>query len=131
MVVRNYKKDGTPFYNEVSVSPVYGDEGWITAFVGVQNDITDRIRTDGELRRSEDRLRLAVEATELGTWDYDLVSKEMRCNERTKAVLGLRPEAKLDYDAFLAALHLEHRERVEHLVSRALDPEGSGRFDTE
>ncbi|WP_166397042.1 PAS domain S-box protein [Rubrobacter marinus] len=130
-VVRNYRKDGTPFYNEVSISPVYDDGGRLTAFVGVQNDITERIRTEEELRRSEDRLRLAVEATGLGTWDYDLESREMRCNERLRALLGLEIRTKLDYETFLDALHPEHRERVERLVSRALDPAGSGHFDTE
>ena len=130
-VVRNYKKDGTLFYNEVSVSPVYDEDGRLSAFVGVQNDITDRMRTEEEFRRSEDRLRLAVEATGLGTWDYDLASCEMRCNERMKAVLGLPPGATLDYPTFLAVLHPEHRDRVEGLVSRALDPDGGGYFDTE
>ena len=131
VVVRNYKKDGTPFYNEVSVSPVYDDEGRLTAFVGVQNDITERIRAEEEFRLSEDRLRLAAEATRLATWDYDLESGEMRCNERMREMLGLPPGAALDYQAFLAVLHPEHRERVEGLVSSALDPSGSGRFDAE
>lgn len=131
VVVRNYKKDGTPFYNEVSVSPVHDHEGRLTAFVGVQNDITDRMRTEEELRLSEDRLRLAVESTGLGTWDYDIEAKRMRCNERMRVVLGLSPRATLDYETFLAAPHPEHRGRVERLVSRALDPEGSGRFDAE
>ncbi len=131
VVVRNYKRDGTPFYNEVSVSPVRDEKGRLTAFVGVQNDITDRKRTEEELRLSENRLRLAVEATGLGTWDYDLVSEEMRCNERLREMLGLDPEATLDRDAFLAALHPEHRERVERVIDRALDPGGGGHFDTE
>lgn len=131
VVVRNYKKDGTPFYNEVSVSPVHDDEGRLNAFVGVQNDISGRVRVEEELRLSEDRLRLAVEATGLGTWDYDFESKLMRCNEQLRTVLGLPPGATLDYETFLAALHPEHRGRVQDLIGRALDPEGDGRLDTE
>lgn len=38
----NYKKDGTPFWNELSVSPVKNERGVVTHFVGVQADITDR-----------------------------------------------------------------------------------------
>ncbi len=37
--VRNYKKDGTLFWNEVSINPIRNQEGTITHFIGIQNDI--------------------------------------------------------------------------------------------
>ena len=48
VVLRNYKKDGTLFWNELYVSPVYDDEGRLTNFVGVQNDVTERKRAEEE-----------------------------------------------------------------------------------
>jgi len=44
--LRNYRKDGTLFWNELSVSPVRNDEGAVTHFVGIQVDITERKRTE-------------------------------------------------------------------------------------
>lgn len=41
-IVRNYRKDGTIFYNELSISPVYDDTGRLVSYLGVQNDVTDR-----------------------------------------------------------------------------------------
>ena len=38
VVLRNYRKDGTPFWNELYVAPVHDEEGRLTNFVGVQND---------------------------------------------------------------------------------------------
>ncbi|RYZ89124.1 MAG: PAS domain-containing protein, partial [Proteobacteria bacterium] len=38
----NYKKDGTPFWNELSIAPVKNNEGMVTHFIGVQADVTDR-----------------------------------------------------------------------------------------
>lgn len=38
--ILNYKKDGTPFWNLLTLSPVRSQEGTITHFVGVQNDVT-------------------------------------------------------------------------------------------
>ena len=58
VVLRNYRKDGTPFYNELSIYPVRDEEGRVTNFVGVQNDVTERIRTEeilAEIRRAERR----------------------------------------------------------------------------
>jgi signal transduction histidine kinase len=40
--IRNYKKDGTLFYNELYISPIKDDDGNVTNFIGVQNDITRR-----------------------------------------------------------------------------------------
>ena len=39
--IRNYRKDGTMFWNELTISPVYFD-GVVTNYIGIQQDITDR-----------------------------------------------------------------------------------------
>jgi len=40
--LRNYRKDGTAFWNRVTVAPIYGDDGAVTHYVGFQEDITGR-----------------------------------------------------------------------------------------
>ena len=47
--VRNYKKDGTLFWNEVSINPIRSIDGEITHFVGIQNDITHRVEAEQEI----------------------------------------------------------------------------------
>jgi diguanylate cyclase (GGDEF)-like protein/PAS domain S-box-containing protein len=56
--LRNFRKDGKMFWNELSVSPVRNVEGVVTHFVGIQNDITARREQDAELLRrlTHDRL---------------------------------------------------------------------------
>ena len=44
--MRNYRKDGTRFWNELTISPVYDNQGDLTHFVGIQNDITNRKQAD-------------------------------------------------------------------------------------
>jgi PAS domain S-box-containing protein len=131
VILRNYRRDGSLFWNELYVSPVHDDEGNVTNFVGVQNDVTESKRTEEVLKGSEDRLRLAVESTGLGTWDWNLDTGELKWDERCKAVFGLPPEAGVDYDVFLAGLHPDDRERTEQAVRQALDLEGGGEFNTE
>ena len=48
VVLKNYKKDGTLFWNELYVSPVHDEEDRLTNFVGVQNDVTDRKKIEEE-----------------------------------------------------------------------------------
>ncbi len=46
--IRNYKKDGNLFWNKISVTPIKDSYGTVTHFVGIQNDITDRIEAEEE-----------------------------------------------------------------------------------
>jgi PAS domain S-box-containing protein len=82
-------------------------------------------------RQSEQRLRLAVEATQLGTWDFYPAAGRLDCSERCKELFGLPPAARIDYDVFLAALHPMDRERTALAVQQALEPCHGGVFDVE
>ena len=44
----NYRKDGTAFWNQLSISPVYDGSGGLVSFVGVQTDVTERVRVEHE-----------------------------------------------------------------------------------
>ncbi|MBD0778457.1 PAS domain S-box protein [Maribacter sp. ANRC-HE7] len=43
-LLRNYRKDGTLFYNELTITPVINKHKQLTHFIGVQNNVTDRIK---------------------------------------------------------------------------------------
>ena len=52
-VLKLYRKDGTPFWSELLISPVYGQTGKLTHFIGVQSDVTERRRAEGERHQLE------------------------------------------------------------------------------
>lgn len=101
-------------------------------FQALQRELGHRLKAEEELAASEARLRLATEAAEIGTWDYDPTSGELRWDAKCKHLFGLSPEANVTYeDAFLAGLHPDDRTRADTAVREAIDPEGSGRYDIE
>ena len=51
VILRNYRKDGTFFWNELKLSPVFNAHGIVTHFIGVQNDITARKAAEEALRQ--------------------------------------------------------------------------------
>ena len=55
VTVLNYRKDGTAFWNEVSMSPVFDGTGTLTNFVGVQADVTAGCRPRPSARRRTGR----------------------------------------------------------------------------
>jgi PAS domain S-box-containing protein len=59
--VINYRKDGSEFYVEWHVNPVWNEQGQITHYVSVQRDITERKKAEERLARSEARYRAISE----------------------------------------------------------------------
>jgi len=63
--ILNYRKDGTKFWNRLSITPVRESSGEVTHFIGIQSDITVRRQAEHDLRRSkevlEQDLRLAAQ----------------------------------------------------------------------
>ncbi len=51
--LRNYRKDGTRFIDELAISPVRDDGGAVTHFIGIQRDVTERLATDARLLQAQ------------------------------------------------------------------------------
>jgi two-component system, cell cycle sensor histidine kinase and response regulator CckA len=51
--ILNYRKDGTPFWNHLTISPVFDKAGNLANFVGVQEDVTERRLLEEQLRQSQ------------------------------------------------------------------------------
>ena len=101
----------------------------ISTYVAV---IKERQRAEAELKETEARLRLAVEAAAIGIFDHDLTNGVLRWDARTKELFGLPPEAEVSYEGtFLARLHPEDREAADRAVQDAVDLAGPGIFDIE
>lgn len=60
VLLRNYHKDGRLFWNELITSPVFDDQGGISHFVGIQTDVTLRVRAEEQLRLKQAELEQAM-----------------------------------------------------------------------
>ena len=102
LTIRNYRKDGRTFWNELSVNPVFDDRGQLIHFIGIQTDVTDRVRAEEALRRSERDLREQVEIT-AATLDalpaqvalLDAAGTVLKVNRQWGDVAGLPRDARL------------------------------------
>lgn len=81
VTLKNYRKDGSAFWNALSVSPVRDRSGKLTHFIGVQRDFTDRKQAEEALQNSESQSReqsaqLAAALDELKATHSQLVQSE-------------------------------------------------------
>jgi PAS domain S-box-containing protein len=59
VTLRNYRKDGRTFWNELSISPVTDEHGRVVQFVGIMSDVTQRIRGEESLREAKNQAEFA------------------------------------------------------------------------
>jgi PAS domain S-box-containing protein len=57
--ILNYRKDGTPFWNRLSITPVRDDKDQLTHFIGIQSDVTQRRLAEEALRKAKNELERA------------------------------------------------------------------------
>ncbi len=114
---------------------IYPTKGGIIIF---RADISERKhqeslahQRDLELRASEDLLRLAVEAADIGTFDYYPKSGELRLSKRCKALWGLPLDAPVSYETYLKGVHPDDRHIVHETVRAVMLPTSTGRYDIE
>jgi diguanylate cyclase (GGDEF)-like protein/PAS domain S-box-containing protein len=87
-ILRNYKKSGEMFWNQISISPVFNGKGELTHLVGIQYDITDQMVAEGALKESENRYRTLFETNVDGIAYYDLDGNCLDANTTYCEMLG-------------------------------------------
>lgn len=93
--VLNYRKDGSAFWNEVSISPVFDNDGVLTNFVGIQQDITERKTRQLQLRMTEQVFNQAREGITITDAEGNIVMVNRAFTEITgyseNEVVGKNP----------------------------------------
>jgi PAS domain S-box-containing protein len=97
----------------------------------VRDLLAEQARIAHSLAHSEESLRMAMEATELGTWDYYPTSGELHWSTRCKELFGLPGHASVNYQTFLDGLHPADRDRVNELVRITVEDGTAGFFEAE
>ena len=113
-IIRNYRRDGSAFWNELSLSPIRDRTGRMTHIVGIQNDVTARIAFEDALRESE---KLAAVGRLAASIAHEI-------NNPLESVTNLLYLARREEDDSTRDEYLEAAEnelgRVSHLTSQSL-----------
>ena len=95
VVLRNYKKDGTFFWNEFSISPVHDDEGNLANFVGLLGDVSERKRAEGALQYQRDLTRAITDNAADSLFLWDMEGRVTFTNPAAEETFGWRREELL------------------------------------
>ncbi len=108
-----------------------GPDGRPREMIGVNRDMTAQKDAETALRISEERQRLAVEANDVGTWDYDMVAGEHRWSAQFRRLWGLPADAPADVTLLRPLADDADWTTIHGKWAEASDPAGDGRLNLE
>ena len=131
MEKRYFRGDGSIVWINLTAALRRGEDGKPRYGISVIEDISVRKEAEAALRRSEERIQLAIEATNLGIWEYDLLTQETVFSPLAEEILSLEVGAPHAQEEPLSRVHPDDQARVLRAVQGALDPDGSGHYSLE
>lgn len=124
------RRNGSQFWANVVTTSFKDSSGQIKGFSQIVRDMTERQRTEELLRQSEARLRLALAAAQIGTWDWNLSTQQLTWSAQQDILFDLAPGTFAGtYTDALNRVHPADRTSIETAIAHAI--ESTGTFNRE
>jgi PAS domain S-box-containing protein len=115
------RKDGRRVLVSLTISPVRDPSGEVIGASTIARDVTLQREAETALRASEERLRIALEAGRMGTWEWDVRSGRVVWSPGVERIHGREPGSfQGTFEDFRADMHPEDAGRVLETIQRAL-----------
>ncbi|HEY3331912.1 MAG TPA: HD domain-containing phosphohydrolase [Capsulimonadaceae bacterium] len=117
----NYRKDGTTFWNELTVSPIFDESGEIQYFVGIQTDVSAHKAIETALEQTQRQLELALTSGGLGMWHIDLHDGSNDIvSDTLRSQFGLYADDAFTVDDFFTIVHPDDSDRIRQALDDAI-----------
>ena len=127
---KRVRKDGELISVSMTVSPIRDASGTIVGASTIGRDITAQKRAEQAIRASEARMRFILQATNVGTWDWDMRTNKVRWSQSLEELHG-RPPGSFQgtFESALADVHPEDKAVIDAALAAAVN--GAGDFHVE
>ncbi|RVU02728.1 PAS domain-containing sensor histidine kinase [Mucilaginibacter limnophilus] len=117
------------FYFNFTYQPLKYKNGKVWGILNTATDVTAQVMARQKLVEAEERLRLALDSADLGTWSINAHTKKTFPSARTKELFGFESDEEMSFEASINAVAEDYRDKVIATIDRAFTEGGS--YDTE
>ncbi|MFY0607758.1 MAG: PAS domain S-box protein [Cyclobacteriaceae bacterium] len=100
VTLRNYKKDGTPFWTNMLISPIADENGWFVNWISIQRDVSESKQKEILLKASEKRYRGLLDNLHAGVVLHAADTSIIISNTKASEILGLSSDQLAGKKAF-------------------------------
>lgn len=126
---KRINKNGKLLDISLTISPIRDSHGKIVGASKIARNITSQKEIERVMHENEERFRMAVETTNLGTWEYSPRNSKLFCSAESRKICGLPQELDPDFEIVFDHIHEEDKEYFLEKIKLALNPGGDGKFD--
>jgi PAS domain S-box-containing protein/diguanylate cyclase (GGDEF)-like protein len=113
-ILRNYKKDGTLVFIELSISPIFDEDKNLKYFLGIQKDITKE-------KKFVEQMRISQNLANIGSWELNILTNELYWSDEIFNLFEIdKNNFSPSYEAFLNVIHPKDRELVNDAYLKSL-----------
>ncbi len=114
---------------DFSYSPIRLEDGEVGGVLVTVIETTEKVKAVRALKESEQELKFAIKATELGTWDLNPATSKFKGNNRLKEWFGLKPEEEIELSLALDVIAERDRQKVATAIKTAMQSSSGGNYD--
>jgi PAS domain S-box-containing protein len=119
---RIVRKDDSVRWVRNTPVPQYDERGLLLRYDGLITDITERKQAEESLREKEEVLRVALDATNIAIWDWNIARDIWHASPKYFTLLGYEPQnGALDRSVWVERVHPEDRDLVAEKIKRILE----------
>lgn len=115
------KPNGERVHFEAFPSPILDNDGNLVGGINMLIDITKKVETQENIKSNEERMRLALDAGEIGFWEWNIKNNTILWSEILEKLHGLEQgEFSGRYEDFIKAIHPDDREKLQYALKDAI-----------
>ena len=126
MQTSRYAPDGI-LYLMMTLEPLRDEQQNIYGIMAIATDLTEQVNARRRVELTEERLTLAIDSAEMGTWDFDVKKAILNTSSRTNQLFGLDKES-LTIDKKMSLIVHEDRQKVMESMAKALESNSDGYY---
>ena len=117
---RFIRPDGTIAWVLGQATPERNSANEVVGYVGTITDITERKKSEEEIKRVNQRFEIIAQATNDVIWDWNLVTHEIWWNKTFYSVFGFDKQTPIDKDAWTNMIHPDDKKRVLERLNKVI-----------